>query len=231
MNTEYTNREYSNTSADTEILIIGSGPLPVSSVALDAIDSADSIIAADGGANHCAYLDIIPDYVIGDLDSIEPLLLQNFEKAGVTIQKYPRHKDATDLEIALDLAVDLALEKGAKNISLTGVLGGRWDMSFANIMLAAASKYSAVDITFYADAAVLKILQPGKTHLFKGYSNKTISFVPLNGAVSGVTLTGVAYPLADHPISFGSTLGVSNIIKDAEAEEHHRSGILLCTLL
>lgn len=214
-------------ATDKKILIIGSGPLHIFRAMLDALDAADSIIAADGGANHCAYLDIIPDYVIGDLDSIEPPLLQNLQKSGVTIHKYPRHKDATDLEIALDLA----LEKGAEHIFLTGVLGKRWDMSIANIMLAAAAKYSMVDITFFADDAVVKILQPGKTNSFNGYSNRTISFVPISGDVTGVTLTGFAYPLTEHTIPYGSTRGVSNIIEDVEAKEHHRSGILLCTLL
>lgn len=219
-----------HSTMNRNIFIIGSAPFHICSAALAALDSADSIIAADGGANHCAYLDIIPDYVIGDLDSIEPLLLQNLKKAGVTIEKYPRRKNATDLEIAMDLA----LEGGARYISLAGVLGKRWDMSFANIMLAAAAKYRAQDITFFADDAVLKILQPGKTHIFKGYSNRTTSFVPLNGAVSGVTLTGFAYPSEEHTITtipLGSTLGVSNIIEDDTAREHHHSGILLCTLL
>jgi len=187
---------------------------------------ADFLIAADGGANHCTRLGITPDILLGDLDSIKPPILAKLESEGVAIHRHPARKDATDLELALNLAV----EKGAQTIWLIGALGGRWDMSLANIMLAASDKYKDQDVLLLGQDCSMQILHPGKIHAVSGTSGKTISFLPLKDDVYGVTLIGCEYPLQNHTIAFGSTLGVSNILKDAQATVQHSKGVLLCVL-
>lgn len=188
------------------------------------LTQADFLIAADGGANHCTRLGITPDILLGDLDSIKPAILAKLESEGVTIHRHPTRKDATDLELALDLAV----EKGARTIWLIGALGGRWDMSLANIMLAARDKYKDQEVFLLGQDCSMQILHPGKIHTISGTSGKTISFLPLKDDVYGVTLIGFEYPLKNHTISFGSTLGVSNILRGAEATVQHSKGVLLC---
>ena len=207
-------------------LIFANGTLDQSPHLATIIEQADLIIAADGGANHCARLGIVPGILLGDLDSIDPKILATYQNKGVAIHQYPPQKDATDLE----LAIDLATQKGAQTIWMTGVLGGRWDMSLANIMLAANDKYKGKEICLLAQDCSMQILHPGKTHTIRGMHYRKVSLLPLRGDVHGVTLTGFEYPLSHHTIPFGATLGVSNILKKKTATVQHTQGILLCVL-
>lgn len=207
-------------------LIIANGTLDHSPELTALLDKADLVIAVDGGANHCARLDITPDILLGDLDSIEPTNLARYKRKGIAIQQHPTRKDATDLELALDLAA----EKGAQLIWLVGALGGRWDMSLANIMLAASEKYKERKIFLLGRDCSMQILHPGKNHPINGLRKQKVSLLPLKNDVHGVTLSGFEYPLTHQTIFFGSTLGVSNIMKTNQATVQHNKGVLLCVL-
>jgi thiamine pyrophosphokinase len=190
------------------------------------LKQADLIVAADGGANHCAGLGITPDILLGDLDSIDAAILATYRRDGVTIHRHPRAKDATDLELALDLAVS----RGARTIRLVAALGGRWDMSLANIMLAANEKYRGQEVYLSGENCIMRILHPGEPHTITAVPDQKVSFLPIKGDVHGVTLRGFVYPLTAHSILFGSSLGVSNIMAKSTATVQHREGILLCVL-
>ncbi len=192
----------------------------------DLLKDTDLIIAADGGAVHCQDLNITPDILIGDLDSIDPALVEVYSGKNVTIHRHPKKKDATDLELAIDLAV----EKGAWKIRLLGALGGRWDMSIGNILLAAADKYQKQQISLIDRNCSLRILHPGNDHHLSGAPGRRVSLVPLKDDAQGVTLSGFQYPLRDHTIPFGSSLGISNIMTDSTAVVQHKGGVLLCIL-
>jgi thiamine pyrophosphokinase len=207
-------------------LIFANGTLDSSPELAALLKQADLIIAADGGANHCTRLAVTPDILLGDLDSIDAHVLAAYEHAGITIHRYPRQKDATDLELALDLAK----EKGARTVWLAGALGGRWDMSLANLMLAANEKYQEQHIFLLAGNCFMHLLHPGKVHTINGAPGQKISVLPLKGDACGVTLHGFTYPLTEQTIPFGSSRGVSNIMRENNATIHHTAGILLCIL-
>jgi len=205
-------------------LIFANGVLD-NSLELDALrQQADLLLAVDGGANHCAKFGITPDILLGDLDSIDPDILANYQKKNIALYRHPTRKNATDLELALDLAK----EKGATTIWLVGALGGRWDMSLANIMLAAGEKYHHQAIFILGEDCSMQILHPEQLHEIIGEAGQTISFLPLKGDVHGVILKGFEYPLTDHTIPFGSSRGISNILAANSATVEHTEGILLC---
>ncbi len=208
-----------------QILIFANGPVPTSSALKELLVQTDFIIAADGGANSCKKFQVLPDILIGDLDSIEPDLLRDYEDRNVTILRFPPHKDATDLELALDEAQ----RKHAEHIWIVGGLGDRWDMSIGNIMLAAAEKYTEIKISFLTHDSSLHILHPNQTYSFESQPDQTVSLIPLKGDVSGVTLHGFKYPLDDATITFGSSLGISNVTAAQKTSITHNQGILLCT--
>ena len=183
---------------------------------------ADLIIAADGGANHCEKLRLTPDMLIGDLDSIDPGLLLRYEKSGMTIERHPQKKDATDLELALDLAV----EQGFGKVHICGALGGRWDMSIANIVLCASRKYRSTSIILLGKDCTISILHPGTLHKIAGPPGKTVSLIPLRKEAKGVTLHGFEYPLEDAKIAFGSSLGLSNVLLAECGTVRLKSGVL-----
>ncbi len=205
-------------------LIFANGNLDLSPHLDTLIKRASLLIAADGGAKHCARLDITPDILLGDLDSIDPALLATYKSKGIPIHRHPKRKDATDLELALDLAI----QEGAPTIWLVSALGGRWDMSLANIMLAASDKYIYKDILLLGQDCSMQILHPGKVHTMTGLPGQKVSLLPLKSDIQGVTLIGFEYPLTHNTIPFGSTLGVSNIINKSQATVQHTEGVLLC---
>lgn len=188
------------------------------------IDESDFFIAADGGANHCFRLNITPDILIGDLDSIAPDILEHFSKSQVAISRYPVEKDAADLEIALDLARD----KGAQSIVLAGVLGGRWDMSLGNILLAASYKYKELYITLLGPDCLMQILHPDAPHQLTSEAGTRVSLLPIHGDAHGVNLQGFLYPLTNQTISSGSSRGISNSIVKEKATVQLSKGTLLC---
>ncbi|MEC9490234.1 MAG: thiamine diphosphokinase, partial [Halanaerobiales bacterium] len=91
----------------------------------------DKIIAVDGGANKARKLNIIPDLIIGDLDSITKKNKKFYRKKDLEMIEYPVEKDQTDSEIA----VDYCLKNGFEELYLTAALGGRIDQQLANLNL------------------------------------------------------------------------------------------------
>lgn len=190
------------------------------------IDQANLIIAADGGANHCKLLNITPDVLVGDLDSVSSSTLAEYQQSGVPVKRFPEQKDATDLELALDYAV----ARGALEITILGCLGGRWDMSLANILLLSHSKYTKVSILLCAEKSRIQVLFPGK-HTLIGNIGQRISLLPLGQECSGISLEGFQYPLVKAVIPLGSTLGVSNVICHQNPTVFITKGKLLCIFL
>lgn len=210
-------------------LIFANGNLETPSDLPGLLARAELIIAADGGANHCDRLGVVPNMLIGDLDSVDPGILRQFAQRGVTIDRHPPVKDETDLELALDLA----LAKGATAVWLFGALGGRWDMSLANILLCAEEKYQALSITLPGSDCLMHILHPGKeftVHRLPPPGRK-VSLLPLQGDVLGLTLHGFEYPLRDATLRFGSTQGISNVLTGPSGTVHLQKGVLLCVCL
>lgn len=207
-------------------VLFANGQLPGKEEALNHTLQADLIIAVDGGARHCNDLNLLPHILLGDLDTISSSLLQKFEKNGVKIIRYPTHKDKTDLELAFDLAA----EQHAATIIAFGALGPRWDMSIANMLLLAAPDYSNLDIKLIDGDTQILLLREGIEHLLSARPGSTISLMPLSGSVEGVNLTGFKYSLNNQPISYASTLGISNVILGSEGKIYLEKGLLLCII-
>ena len=205
-------------------LVIANGDLTEIAGFPDLPDKVDLVIAVDGGANHCHRLGIVPDILIGDLDSIAPDVLQGLQDKDVAMHLHPPRKDATDLELALDLA----MERGARAIYLLAGLGGRWDMSLANVLLLASKKYQPLRCTVVEPTCTMYVLHPGTVFTVSGAPGQRVSLLPLAGTVRGVTLQGFEYPLKDATLHPGSTQGISNVFVGHTASVQFEVGILLC---
>ncbi len=209
-----------------KVVIFANGKEQCSAAAADRAKSADLIIAADGGAIHCEKLGVFPDVLVGDCDSIPVSVLERYEANHIEILRHPVKKDATDLELALEVA----LARDAESIDLFGALGGRWDMSLANIFLAGAAKFRRLNITFFGIDCIIHVLHSGRMQRLNNCLNATVTLLPLFARVSGVTLHGFEYPLKGAELISGSTRGVSNVITENSATISHSNGVLLCIL-
>ena len=209
-------------------LIFANGEPATPSDLAGLLSRAGLVIAADGGADHCARLGIVPHVLIGDLDSVEAATLQKCQDQGTVIHGHPPEKDATDLELALDLA----LARGATAAWLFGALGGRWDMSLANLLLSAREKYRHLPITLTGRDCRMHIIHAGEPFtVHPAQSGRKVSLLPLGGDAQGITLEGFKYPLQDASLPFGSSRGISNVIAAGAGTVRLRRGVLLCVCL
>lgn len=204
-------------------VVFANGVLNEAQAAKAAAAQADLIIAVDGGANHCNCLGIFPHILLGDLDSVAAGVLKKYRQKDVEICQYPADKDKTDLELALDLAI----EKEAIQIEVFAALGGRWDMSLANLLLLAAPQYAGIEILVVGDETTIGICRSGEEKTFPYPEGTTLSLLPLNGNAIGVTATGFKYPLENATLNFTSSRGVSNVVTSQGGRISVQSGVLL----
>ncbi|MBM4422574.1 MAG: thiamine diphosphokinase [Chloroflexi bacterium] len=222
---------------NTHAVIIANGELHNAALARAAIHPGDLIIAADGGANHCRALDLTPRVLIGDLDSVLPAELDALESLGAQIIRYPARKDQTDLELALDYAT----ANGATEITVIAALGGRWDQTLANLLLLVrSSDLSRLTTKVVTTSARIRLIDGSQQIMFvRGPGSLTLtaspgdtaSLIPIAGDAHGVNTFGLEYPLENGILRFGSTLGISNVIRSSPATVSLAEGLLVCVVI
>jgi thiamine pyrophosphokinase len=208
-------------------VIFANGELSHSESVLRLLQPGDLIIAADGGGKHCQELGLQPHLLVGDMDSLDPAAAARFEAAGSQVLRYPTHKDYTDLELALQQA----LEHGADDIIVVGALGRRWDQTLANLLLPVGQAFKDASIRVMDGPQEIQILRPGKWSELYGQPGDTLSLIPLLGDALGIRTQGLEYPLTDENLEFGSTRGISNVLLESAPRIYLRQGLLLCVLI
>jgi thiamine pyrophosphokinase len=208
----------------TRAFIFANGKMDTPPALLAGIQPSDLIIAADGGAHHCRSIGLVPLVIIGDLDSLVESDVSYYHSVGTEIIKFPAQKDETDLELALRL-VD---ERGVSQVFIIGGMGARWDMTIANVMLAAHPQFSGLSISLLDGNDILSVMHGGGRSDFYGQYGNSLSLIPLGGDAEGITTNGVRYPLVNETLFFGSPRGVSNVIINDSAWVSLRRGRLLC---
>jgi thiamine pyrophosphokinase len=188
----------------------------------DLFTRADLIIAADGGARHLLALDLLPQLAVGDFDSLEPELLARLQAAGVEIRRHSRHKNETDLELAL-LA---AIERGAAHVYVLAALGGRPDQHLANLQLLAHPALAAADVRLLHRGWEVFVIR-SSTYII-GTPGDTVSLLPMTDEVRGIVTDGLYYPLRSETLRLGPARGVSNVLVDHRAQVRIEAGLLLC---
>ena len=104
------------------ISVILNGQMPTDDTIINQITNSDYIIAVDGSANKLFDLKIIPDVIIGDLDS-----LQNIENKDIELIEAP-DQNKTDFRKTLEWCI----EKNILNISIFGISGESEDHFLGN---------------------------------------------------------------------------------------------------
>ena len=179
------------------------------------------IICADGGARHLKRLGITPNIILGDFDSIERETLEKYANdKTIEIIKYPKEKDMTDSEIALDCAIN----KGFLDIVLLGATGSRYDHSLANIFLLRKYIDCNARLRIINENNIVNITN-NKIVLDKKIGFK-VSIIPLTGNIL-VTTKGLKYKLNKDRLFFGSSIGVSNEYESMKAEILILEGVAL----
>lgn len=179
-------------------------------------------VGVDRGASELIRYGIQPSYAFGDFDSISS---QERETLGVdsNIFVFPQAKDKTDLELALDWAV----EKQPESIVVFGATGGRLDHELANIQLLRKGIEGCFDIEIVDQQNRMMAKGPGQYTLDEDADFPYVSFLPLNNGVKGLTLEGFKYPLTDMEVQSAGTLTVSNELIAKSGTFSFSSGIVI----
>ncbi|MEW6195641.1 MAG: thiamine diphosphokinase [Bacteroidota bacterium] len=159
------------------------------------------IICADGGANSAFKIGIIPNCIIGDLDSISPEVYKYFSKRTMVL-KLKRQND-TDVEKALKYALKNKYDEAI----LLGVTGDRLDHSFCNLGIAIK----------YSDKIKIRIIhEKSLLDVYKGVisldttPNETLSIYGIDDKTK-ITSVGLKYRLNNTTLPFGKKESTSNI--------------------
>ena len=182
----------------------------------------DIIIAVDKGLEVLDLLEIKPNYIIGDFDSIDKEILKKYEELKIEIKKLIPEKDLTDTESALQLAIEMK----SKDISIIGAIGTRLDHVISNVHILKQALDKNVQARIINENNEIQLVNKSII-INKDNNHKYISFIPLTTEVIGVTITGMKYCLNNYTFSIGNSLGVSNEQIQDVAEIKIKNGILI----
>lgn len=206
-------------NACMHVVIFTGGALQHGLAVTKSLSQFDKVIAADSGAASAVSLKITPDVVIGDFDSIDENTVVFLKKRNTEFIRFPKEKDATDTELAIDFAV----KNGATKITvLGGAAGDRIDHVLANVFL--PMQYS-VPIFFVDADSVLWFANGPKKEIIKGRSGDLLSLIPLS-QIEEIKTASLQYPLHNETLFVGRSRGVSNMFTQKEAEIKWKSGQL-----
>lgn len=185
----------------------------------------DKLIAVDGGLAPVKALGLVPDMIVGDLDTAEPSLVEAFKEFPYIIWDiHAPEKDETDTELALRKA----MASGCTHITILGATGGRFDHMLANVFLLYTCLQRGIDACIIDQQNKIYLIEEEHCFSKKDQWGKYISFLPLLGKIEGITLEGFAYPLKDYDLDAGSSRCISNELQQEEGKIYFQNGIAIC---
>ncbi len=201
------------------IIIFANGELPDKEKARALLHDDDFIIAADGGTRHALALGLVPNVIVGDLDSLP----ENFKTSAFDgeIVLYPKDKNETDLELAIQHALTLNPEQ----IIILAALGGRLDQTLGNISLILHPSREAFILRL--DDGIEEAFFCREQVQVNGMSGDTVSLIPWQGEVTGIITTGLKWPLQNETLYPHKTRGISNEMTGNTTTIQIKSGLLL----
>jgi thiamine pyrophosphokinase len=202
--------------------------------------------------------DIELDLVLGDFDSIDPWTLMYLRSKGVAIVSYDSHKDATDLELALNMV----WQRGFMTAVATNVLGGRLDHELAALgnLAMMAERGMAVSIVEESECCVFLsahgeqgegnvcdsrgsrsacgvlasrgVLSSRNALRLDFSSTPAPSFISLIswGGAATVSIKGVKWELDQVTLASFSSRGVSNVVVGQQVDITVHEGTIVALL-
>ncbi len=176
----------------------------------------DEVIAVDGGLAYVESLDVEPDLVLGDFDSL------GYVPRGEQVLRFPVRKDASDMELALDAAA----RRHHHDLRVYGALGGRSDHTLANLQVLAHMSEQGFSVeAIGASEEVAFVTGPGRLDL-PVRDEGIVSVFSMSDEACGVTERGLAYEVEDMTLTNRTSRGLSNEFTGTPAAIGVESGTL-----
>lgn len=183
--------------------------------------AVDVVVGVDGGATVLERSGVVPDLVVGDLDSVDDESLRTLERLAVPLEVYPADKDLTDI----DLALDEMRRRGVGEVLVTAAFSGRLDHTLASVgslMRAADLRPRVVEPTMSA----WLLHEKYRDSVSLSGVAATVSVIAIGGEAE-VSCDGVKWPLDHVTLAPLASLGVSNVVTSAARFTIHRGAALL----
>ena len=200
------------------ILVAANGIWPSRAIWKPLVDNSDIIVACDGALVQLLQNDIVPHYVVGDLDSVPTEMINSqLEQQGVTIIPMP-NQNSSDLAKALDHCKEL----DAKRIDVIGIEGGRLDHQLGAYFSLSEHNSNAI---LHLEKWSVRLVPSEGLVIDSIEKEKNISLFAI-GTVRGVKISGVKWPMENEQLTPG-TKGLHNESNGGEIQISHSGGDLL----
>jgi len=167
----------------TYAIIVADGTFPQHEIPLEYLKNAERIVCCDGSTESLLLFGMLPDAIVGDLDSLNDELKSRFADRIF----HDENQDTNDLT----KAVRWCSEMGYKEIVIVGATGKREDHTIGNISLL-AEYIKDVNVLMVTDTGVLSpFVKSSEIPSFPGQQVSIFSIDP----ETEVTSHGLLYPL------------------------------------
>lgn len=188
----------------------------------------DCIIGVDKGLEFCYRNHVIPDWILGDFDSISKEVIDWYRKQQeIPIRQYKPEKDDTDTRLGMELALKL----GSDKIFLLGATGGRLDHYMGNLQSLLITARKEKEGWILDEQNAITVRKAGKICVHKEEQfGKYVSFFSMGDEVTGLSLTGFQYPLDGYTLKNSDGIAVSNQLLDDCGIIEFETGYLMMVL-
>ncbi|HLQ73925.1 MAG TPA: thiamine diphosphokinase [Bacillota bacterium] len=203
--------------------IVGNGPVNMCPNLHKYTDEVDLWIGADAGAYQLIRKNIDVSYAVGDFDSLSQTERDTIEARAEHVISYKEEKDMTDME----LAIEKALEYEPHKVLIFGATGGRLDHEIVNIQLLLKFADHHIEARIIDKQNIVQLVHPGTYTVEKEEGFPYLSFIAFTPTVSDLTLQNFRYDLNNVTIQMGSSLCISNEIVENNGTFSFKQGTLL----
>ena len=188
----------------------------------------DCIIGVDKGLEFCYRNHVIPDWILGDFDSISKEVIDWYrEQQEIPIRQYKPEKDDTDTRLGMELALKL----GSDKIFLLGATGGRLDHYMGNLQSLLITAMEEKEGWILDEQNAITVRRAGKICIHKEEQfGKYVSFFSMGDEVTGLSLKGFQYPLDGYTMKNSDGIAVSNQLLDDCGIIEFETGYLMMVL-
>lgn len=174
------------------------------------------LFCADGGANSALQMNLVPDVIVGDLDSISIEALNEFKHVSKVIML--KAQNDTDVEKCMKYAI----RKKYDEALLMGVTGNRLDHTFCNLGIV-LKFFPKINISLIAENSYLKPYHQQAE--LKTHKGETISLYGISPKTK-ITSKGLKYELKNISLPFGERESTSNIATRNSVELRITGGVV-----
>ena len=169
----------------------------------------DWVIAVDGGLKYLEDSGIVPDFLLGDFDSLGAEYAETVAKYRAMgddhFRQFPVVKDDTDTMAAARLGIS----RGYKEFLIYGGLGGRLDHTMANIQTMVWILRNGGRAWLLDRNTLVTVLGPGEFRIPEDFVG-TVSLFALDERLENVTIRGMKYEVENAAVTNDYPVGCSN---------------------